>query len=188
MNTNKESSDDSFAWISPSNRILYISGMISQAHTAAALRFVLMLGEEAGTVVVNSAGGDESEGFALYDLLRPLSKQLTAVAIGQCQSAAILPYLACSERYASKHTNFMFHHGTASFQSDEPTREWPGISRELIRSDEAYLKVITERTALTLKETRKLCRFGHYFGFEEAVKNGFVSYEFGRFRDVKERE
>ncbi len=182
MKRQKGEYDESFVWVSTRRNVLYISGMISQAHTAAALRFILALDNQEGTVIVNSQGGDESEGFALYDLLYPYRRQLTAVGIGQVQSAAVLPYLACDRRLTSDGCNFMYHHGTTSLPSDEPTREWPKIAKELIRSDEAYLRIIAYRTKVSLKAIRKRCRNGHYFDPTMAVAEGFAHAYFAGFK------
>lgn len=162
-------------------KVLYLSGTISEAHTRATLKFVLELGDDAGTVVVNSEGGDESEAFAMYDLLRPYGPQLTALGVGQVQSAAVLPFLACDRRLAGRETAFMFHHGTHVLPEPEPQMEFVNIALELKRLDARYSSIIVERTRVRRVQVAGLMRFGHYFDAAEAVKLGFVEGYSGRF-------
>jgi ATP-dependent protease ClpP protease subunit len=177
----KGDSDEAYAWVSTRRNILSVSGSIGQVHVQAALRFVLSLNAQKGTVIVNSPGGDEIDGLALYDLLYPYRKQLTSVGIGQVQSAAVLPYLACDRRLTSDGCCFMFHHGTFELPDPEPQREIPRIAAELMRTDRAYLNVIAFRTMMSLREVRKRCRNGYYFDSATAVANGFAHTYFNGF-------
>lgn len=161
-------------------KTLFLSGPISEAHTRATFKFTLELGDGLGLVFINSEGGDEMEGFAVYDLLRPFGPQLTAVAVGQVQSSAVLPYLACDTRLTGVETAFMFHHGTHVLPEPEPQLEVMNIARELKRLDTQYMNLIVRRTKIRAKDVERLTRFGHYFDAKEAVKNGFAHGYSGR--------
>ncbi len=158
-----------------------ISGNLDSDHLRLVHEFLLQLTGK-GTLFINSQGGDEMAGFAIYDLLRTYVKggyEIDCVGLGQVQSAAILPFLACDVRKTSEHCAFAIHHGTYDLSDPEPQREIPKIAEEIVRLDEAYMKVISNRTGLKLGKVRRLTADGFYFDPDTALRLGFAT---GRLR------
>lgn len=60
-------------------------------------------------IIINSFGGYCSEGWAIYDYLKTLSKPVETVAIGQCCSIATVIFSAGSTRLVSPNCEFMIH-------------------------------------------------------------------------------
>lgn len=159
--------------IDKKRRVLYLSGSVDDEHAHACLVFVQFLKGRPGTVVINSSGGSEEDGFACYDILRTAPK-LTAIGVGQVQSAATLTFLACDNRFATENCAFMIHHGT--YESSGPThqRETLTMMKEVQRLDERYMQIVAERTRLPLKQVRRLMKHGHVFDAREAVRDGYA--------------
>ena len=60
-------------------------------------------------VIINSPGGELTEGFAIYDLLVTQTVPVTTVALGQCSSIATAIFLAGAVRQIHEHTEFHVH-------------------------------------------------------------------------------
>lgn len=128
-------------------------------------------------LLVDSEGGDQEEGMALYDLLKLYDLDITALALGAVKSSAVLPYLACKKRYASENTAFMFHHGTIEFNEFEKAkhqRELLEEAKEIRRLDDRYMDLIAQNTLMMSRTVRKKCRFGYFFDTKEALELGFA--------------
>lgn len=57
----------------------------------------------------NSPGGSAYAALALMSLLRLRGLQSTGIVIGECSSAAIWPFAACTRRLVTAHSIFLFH-------------------------------------------------------------------------------
>lgn len=170
------------SWYSVKHRVFHLSGFIDNTHVAMLHKFLLLvfankaLLSDPVSIVINSEGGSDTDGFALYDLLRNFANNqliLEAHGLGQVQSSAIFPLLACDKRYCTTHTAFSFHHGTATI-TDEPQREVLEIAKEIIRADDAYMHMIADRTDMTLNQVKKLVDKSSYFDAEEAFALGII--------------
>lgn len=73
-----------------------------------------------GILYFDSCGGSAYIGLALASLIRLRGLRATAVVVGECSSAAILPLAACAERYVTAHSVLLFH--PTRWQSEEQVR------------------------------------------------------------------
>jgi ATP-dependent protease ClpP protease subunit len=73
-----------------------------------------------GTIFFDSCGGSAYIGLALASLIRLRGLQAVGVVAGECSSAALLPFAACSERYVTAHATLLFH--PVRWQSEEQVR------------------------------------------------------------------
>ena len=62
------------------------------------------------TLLINSGGGYVDGAEYLIDSLHRIYHHVAAVNVGQCCSAAMSVYLACSRRFATKNSFFIVHH------------------------------------------------------------------------------
>jgi len=152
----------------------YLSGELDQEKTKEIQLFLEALGRKKGVLYINSEGGDDTQGLAIYDLIRYHQPNLTAVVVGACQSAAILVLLACRTRKAMPNAQIMIHHGTISEIDGMHQREFINYAKQVLRIDKAYEQLIVTNTKLSRSKYKSLAKFGHYFGADEAVKLGFV--------------
>lgn len=87
-----------------------------------------------GILYFDSCGGSVYTGLALGSLIRIRKLQVTAVVIGECSSAALLPFAACQKRFVTSQSTLLFH--PMRWQSDEDVRleeatEWARHFKEL---------------------------------------------------------
>lgn len=66
---------------------------------------------------IDSAGGNPYGALAVLTLLRQRQIAGTAYVLGECSSAAILLFAACSRRFVTRHSILLFHH--TRWQSDK---------------------------------------------------------------------
>lgn len=62
-----------------------------------------------GIIYFDSCGGSVYVGLALTSLIRLRGLETTAVVIGECSSAALLPFAACGRRFVTSHSTLLFH-------------------------------------------------------------------------------
>ena len=73
-----------------------------------------------GIVYFDSCGGSVYTGLAIGTLIRLRNLRVTAVVLGECSSAALLPFAACQQRLVTPHSTLLFH--PMRWQSDEDVR------------------------------------------------------------------
>ena len=62
-----------------------------------------------GTIYFDSCGGSAYVGISLAGLIRLRGLRATGVVLGECSSAALLPFAACTERFVTPHSYLFFH-------------------------------------------------------------------------------
>jgi ATP-dependent protease ClpP protease subunit len=62
-----------------------------------------------GTIYFDSCGGSAYVGISLAGLIRLRGLRASGVVLGECSSAALLPFAACSERFVTPHSYLFFH-------------------------------------------------------------------------------
>jgi ATP-dependent Clp protease protease subunit len=80
-----------------------------------------------GTIYFDSNGGSAFVGVSLAALIRLRSLDVTAVVLGECSSAALLPFAACQKRYVLPQSTLYFHPVHWSSEEDvtlEEAAEW----------------------------------------------------------------
>ena len=87
-----------------------------------------------GLMYFDSCGGSVYTGLALATLMRVRGLRVTGVVIGECSSAALLPFAACQKRLVTAHSTLLFH--PMRWQSDEDVRleeatEWARHFKDL---------------------------------------------------------
>lgn len=70
-------------------------------------------------IPILSPGGDVDAAWSLYATLKNLSTEVVTVANGRVYSAALIPYLAGSKRYALPESVFLFHPATITAVHNE---------------------------------------------------------------------
>jgi ATP-dependent Clp protease protease subunit len=63
---------------------------------------------------INTPGGDEVSGYAIYDVVSKSQCRIIGVAVGECSSAGTLVLQACDVRTAYPSTYFLYHDGSIS--------------------------------------------------------------------------
>lgn len=130
-------------------------------------------------MVISSAGGDTSSGFAFYDYIRNISHtELTCIGFGEIKSAGIIVFLAGNRRLITPNTFFFFHES----QLPEYGKSVPPIVE--MRADlflvdleeNQYAAIISQATGgrHSVKEIRQWSKDCRVFTAEEAVETGLA--------------
>lgn len=95
-----------------------------------------------GLLYFDSCGGSVYTGLAIGSLIRLRGLRVTGVVIGECSSAALLPFAACQTRFVTAQSTLLFH--PMRWQSDEDVRleeatEWARHFKQLESQLDALL-------------------------------------------------
>ena len=128
-----------------------------------------------GVVYFDSCGGSVYTGLAIGTLIRLRNLRVTAIVLGECSSAALLPFAACQQRLVTPHSTLLFH--PMRWQSDEDVRleeatEWARHFKDL----ESRLDVLLATLMNTPQETLQgWTRPGHFVTGSELAAAGIAS-------------
>lgn len=161
-------------WAHRKSGVIYVSGEISELTTAYLAHFLHHMGGKPANIFIHSGGGEDDSGFAMYDLISLYPGHVTGNIVGVCESAALLPFLACDTRHMSPLSRLQIHHGTYEIPRTHQ-REAITDAKELSYRDKLFMQIVTQRTNLTLAQVRKYARFGAYFTAEEALEFGMIT-------------
>jgi len=111
-----------------------------------------------GTIYFDSNGGSVYTSLSLMSLIRLRELDATGIVLGECSSAALLPFAACRRRYVTAFSTMLFH--AMKWESEENVRlheaaEWArhfqqiekhfdGLLAELFNADPQLISTWTE--------------------------------------------
>lgn len=160
-----------------SKGIVIISGELTPWSTPHLLRLILGASLYANElrVLIHSEGGVLTIGWALYDLLEAIAahKRVITIGLGRVQSAATLPFLAGTERLATRGCIFTLHE--AHTVTVGKVSEHEDTLKMLRKYETLYDELVASKTKLskrTIRERRS--RREWHFTAEEALKYGFA--------------
>ena len=137
---------------------LVISGDLSDRQSDLLSRILELPLRSKGVIYFDSAGGSVYAGLALATLIRTRELNATGVVVGECSSAALMPFAACQRRFVTSVSTLLFH--PMRWQSEEDVRleeatEWARHFKELERDlDELLVKLFPVDTEVLHKWTR----------------------------------
>ncbi|MFH1300258.1 MAG: ATP-dependent Clp protease proteolytic subunit [Planctomycetota bacterium] len=97
-----------------------ISGDLGDKESDLVSRLVDLPRGTRGTIYFDSPGGSVYSGLTLASLIRLRKLNVAGVALGECSSAAILPFAACKHRFVTCYTTLLFH--PVRWQSEDDVR------------------------------------------------------------------
>tara|TARA_R100001132_G_C3274907_1_gene97385 strand:- start:5241 stop:5750 length:510 start_codon:yes stop_codon:yes gene_type:complete len=97
-----------------------LSGDLGDKETDLVSRIVELPRGSRGTIYFDSPGGSVYAGLTLASLIRLRKLNVAGVALGECSSAAILPFAACRQRFVTTYTTLLFH--PIRWQSEDDVR------------------------------------------------------------------
>jgi ATP-dependent Clp protease, protease subunit len=127
-----------------------------------------------GLIYFDSCGGSAYVGLSLASLIRLRGLDVTGIVAGECSSAAILPFAACSARYVTRHSSMLFH--PIRWQSDENVRmeeaeEW---ARHFRVMEDDMDELLSRLLDYPREKLDKWTRPGRFVGGEEIVAAGLA--------------
>jgi len=121
---------------------------------------------------IDCQGGSLLEAFAIADLMRSMKTRIITMALGACQSAAVLLCAAGHERFALPNTRFLLHPLFASCQAR--LDEIEAQAKELQVLQDRYIQLLSELTGTEQEKLSKLCRKESFLSAEEAKQLNII--------------
>ena len=144
-----------------------------------ALTWLTKQGPEDIHLHITSGGGNAFTGLALADAIESLQRdtgvQIIGQAMGQCMSAAMLPFMACSKRFMGARSWLMMHGASNSmFRADMRNMEaemalTTQMNQQLAEWFASRSKQPTEFWLPLLKDNTP-----HYWSASEALEDGLT--------------
>lgn len=124
-------------------------------------------------VHIDSYGGAVSEGWAIYNALKNHPAKVVTYGDGFVASAALYPFMAGDERFASNLSAFYFHQVwiSASGYADELR----AAANEAELMTEVGLNAFTDNTGMTADEVRELQKSETWLTPSEALERGIAT-------------
>ncbi|MEO2036889.1 MAG: ATP-dependent Clp protease proteolytic subunit [Planctomycetaceae bacterium] len=122
-----------------------IAGELAEKQTELIGRLTEVPPGSRGIVWFDSCGGSVYAGLAVATVIRIRNLKATAVVLGECSSAALMPFAACRQRFVTPLSTLLFH--PMRWQSEEDVRleeaaEWARHFRHLeTRLDELLIQL-----------------------------------------------
>ncbi len=157
-------------------RRLYLTG---EVHGGMAHRFIIALGkldEKDGpiTVVVNSPGGEETAGYAIYDAILQSQNPILMEGYGCIFSIAAAIFQAGDTRRMSPNCDFMIHNGSISAGEDVQQNAIVEMADQIVKNNKRYHTILANASSLTYAEIEAACDKDTFYNAEEALKAGFT--------------
>lgn len=122
-----------------------ITGDLTDKQSELLGRLVEVPRRSRGLFYFDSCGGSVYVGLALATVVRLRGLQVTGIVAGECSSAALLPFAACSRRLVTPHSTLLFHAMRWQTEEDvklEEAAEWTRHFQHLEKDlDELLVKL-----------------------------------------------
>ncbi|MCG6157378.1 ATP-dependent Clp protease proteolytic subunit [Rubinisphaera margarita] len=99
---------------------LLIAGDFNDRHVELLEAIVELPLNSSGTIYFDSNGGSVYTALSLLSLIQLRNLKATGVVLGECSSAALLPFAACRRRYVMPFSTHLFH--PMKWESEENVR------------------------------------------------------------------
>ncbi|MBD3292062.1 MAG: hypothetical protein GF393_04000 [Armatimonadia bacterium] len=163
------------------SRTMFIGGEVEEQMAELMLKGMHLLvytsKEHPIRIILNSPGGDEYHGLAIFDAIATCPVHVTVTAFGHCMSMGSWILQAADERILSPRCTMMIHYGT--WFADDSVRGVRASCREMERMnllmEEAYLRRMKERDpTYPLRKLRRLLDDDTYIPADEAIEMGLA--------------
>lgn len=124
-------------------------------------------------VHIDSRGGSVSEGWAIYNALQEHPAKVVTYGDGFVASAALYPFMAGEERYASHLSAYYFHQVVTSASGYASDLRAAAEEAEIL--GEVGLAAFTGRTRMTPEEVRQLQKNETWLTPEQALEKGVAT-------------
>ncbi len=121
---------------------ILLAGDFNDQHTELLKAVMDVPRNSQGIIYLDSNGGSVYTAIALCMMIRIRKLRATAIVLGECSSAALLPFAACEERFVTPLSTHLFH--PMKWESEENVRleeaaEWTRHFKEVEQNFEQLL-------------------------------------------------
>jgi len=151
-----------------------VTGELSEKQTELIGRLTEVPVGSRGILWFDSCGGSVYAGLALATLIRMRNLKSIGVVLGECSSAALMPFAACQRRFVTPLSTLLFH--PMRWQSEEDVRleeaaEWARHFRHLeTRLDD----LVAQLFSMSAEALDKWNNPGRFVGGSELAEAGLA--------------
>jgi ATP-dependent Clp protease, protease subunit len=162
-------------WPLPLQWELVIAGELSDEPTDLHERLVEVPPRSSGLIYFDSCGGSAYIGLALASLIRLRGLKATAIVAGECSSAAIMPFAACSPRFVTPTSTLLFH--PVRWQSEEHVRREEAVewARHFQVMEDEHDQLLAKLLGCPVEQVYQWSRPGRFVSGAELVSAGLAS-------------
>lgn len=176
MDLASDEQKDFFDGFSINKRIITITGEITintYQHVASCIS-ALSLTDEPIEVVLNSVGGEVSQGFAIYELLKHTPNHVEIHGIGQVMSIASIILQAADWRVMTPLCRFMVHNGSITFDKSVDIDKFRSQLNDIKMDSEIYYDLLQERAKISRKKIKQMCYAEKYLSAKQCLEMGLI--------------
>ena len=151
---------------------ILLAGDFNDQHTELLKSLLDVPRNSRGTIYIDSNGGSVYTAIALSSLIRLRGLRATAIVLGECSSAALLPFAACEERFVTPLSTHLFH--PMKWESEENVRleeaaEW---TRHFKQVEQNFEQLLARLLNLDLEKLAAWSMPGRFVSGLELVEAG----------------
>ena len=160
-------------------RKIFINGYIDEDMSNSVISKLLLLEYDDKTkdieLYINSGGGIVQCGFAIYDMIKIISPDVSTICIGNaCSMAAIILGGGTKGKRFSLPTSKIMIHQPRGSTCSATSSEIEIYSYELQKSKKDFIKCISSDTGQVLDKVKKDIEKDYYMTSSEAINYGLI--------------
>lgn len=157
-------------------RTLYLGNDIDENSSADIIKGLRILEHSSLelpiTIIMNSHGGDEEDGYAIYDAIKSSQCHITGEVLGQASSMASIILQACDVRVMHPNAICMVHDGDAETGGKAIDLENEGKFSRYSRY--RMYEIYASRSKRPVKYWDKKCKTDYIMTAKEALAEGMI--------------
>ncbi len=126
-------------------------------------------------VHINSRGGDVSEGFAIYDILKNSGKDITTVVDGKCYSIATVILLAGDKRKMMPNAELMIHNPWVQPQNAMDAEDLQKMANNMMALNNRIANFYSSHTGQMAQSFMELMKAETFINAETALNMGLIT-------------
>ena len=127
-----------------------------------------------GTIYFDSCGGSVYVGLSLGLLIRLRGLEATGVVLGECSSAALVPFAACRRRFVSPVSYLYFHPVRWSSEENVRIEEAAEWTRHFSALEGDMDRLLAGMFGVSLEQIVAWTRPGRFFSGTELAETGLA--------------
>jgi len=159
-------------------RIVFLAGPISDALANLIIAQILFLASRDSNkdikLYVNTPGGSETAGLAIYDTIQYIDCDVSTICIGMAASmgATLLAAGTKGKRFALPNSEILLHQVAGGIKGQATEIEIE--AKQILKIKEKLNQILAKHTGKPLKEVEKDTDRDFYLSAEEAKKYGII--------------
>lgn len=162
-------------------RLINLNGSIdidSSSEFIKNIRLLDHVSDKDITVLINSDGGDVTQGMAIFDAIKECNSKVITHVVGPTSSMASIIFQAGDERIISSSATLMIHMGNEEYDSDHKLniKRWIKENDRIgqVADDILYKKITEKKPRFTKAKFNQLLTFDTIYTANQAIEIGLA--------------